>query len=398
MIERPSCVVVGENFFADHYIDHVIGVAELMESELILISPAQVKILKEHFPETPYRLLSGDCRARGHQILREYEVRFNPWFWERKWSRVRYVENGKVIEKCIRSISTHHGVSDKGYVSPEFYNGMENEDICLLAGDRHKKLFKTLGLDQSLNSTPVVGNIRAQYYLKHKAFLDGQAEKHVFSRFEKRQPTIFYAPTWIDCEDNSSIQRGGLELLRNLPDNYNMVFKPHPILWQNRAVELYRLLSELKHKKNLVFIQDYYHIYSVLDRCDIYVGDHSSVGYDFLWTKRPMFFLNQAGRDPENDPGLYIYRCGTEVKLEDFPHFYEIMERELPGNEDRFAKVRKSVYEEAFTSVPIEEARKRIIEAYNEPPRKHAGVTMDLEKVPRKVQAGPQQRIGSRKD
>ncbi len=52
------------------------------------------------------------------------------------------------------------------------------------------------------------------------------------------------------------------------------------------------LAEGIKHK-NVVLIEDFPLVYPLLAATDIYLGDVSSIGYDFLMFNRPMFLSNK---------------------------------------------------------------------------------------------------------
>ena len=81
-----------------------------------------------------------------------------------------------------------------------------------------------------------------------------------------------------------------------------------------------------------------------------------------------MFFLNKHKRDAKADKGLFLYRCGVEVLPEQFSGLYKIIEKNLPGDKERFSKVRSDVYQYTFgTERPFADIKADIIKAYNEP-------------------------------
>jgi hypothetical protein len=94
----------------------------------------------------------------------------------------------------------------------------------------------------------------------------------------------------------------------------------------------------------------------------------SSIGYDFLAFNKPMFFLNKLGRDSDKDRGLYLFRCGTEVKADQFPSLYPLIEKNLSTDAQRYTSIRKEVYDYTFgPEKPFQQIKEEIIAAYNKP-------------------------------
>ncbi|MBS0654086.1 MAG: CDP-glycerol glycerophosphotransferase family protein, partial [Verrucomicrobia bacterium] len=120
--------------------------------------------------------------------------------------------------------------------------------------------------------------------------------------------------------------------------------------------------EDLSH---VLFLTDFPTIYPLLNRIDIYIGDMSSIGYDFLTFDRPLFFLNQNKRDPQSDLGLYLFRCGVEVLPEKYGQIYQIIQNFLQFELRDFSKIRKEVYDYAFgPEKPLDTLRKEIIASY----------------------------------
>lgn len=83
---------------------------------------------------------------------------------------------------------------------------------------------------------------------------------------------------------------------------------------------------------------------------------------------KPMFFINKNNQDPYANREVYLFRCGTQLRLDDLDNLYSIVETNLPTDQSRFSQVRKEVYTYSFGEErPFELIKKEIIEAYNKP-------------------------------
>ena len=87
----------------------------------------------------------------------------------------------------------------------------------------------------------------------------------------------------------------------------------------------------------------------------------SSIGYDFLAFNKPLFFLNQNKRDPTHDKGLYLFRCGISIEVEDYPDIFSLIEENLPDDQNRFQKIREEVYLHVFGKEQKKETLKQKI-------------------------------------
>lgn len=61
-----------------------------------------------------------------------------------------------------------------------------------------------------------------------------------------------------------------------------------------------------------------------------------------------MFFLNQNNRDARVDPGLFLFRCGVEIKREQYGEIFKIMHTHLLEDANRFSLIRKELYQYTF--------------------------------------------------
>ena len=124
---------------------------------------------------------------------------------------------------------------------------------------------------------------------------------------------------------------------------------------------VYEIVGKYEDKPNIVMLSDYPLIYPLAAACDLYIGDRSAVGYDFLAFNKPMFFLNQTGRDPASDRSVYLYRCGTVITPDRYDDIFGIIDATLPSDHERFGAVRKEVYDYTFgPERPFEDVRDEI--------------------------------------
>ena len=210
------------------------------------------------------------------------------------------------------------------------------------------------------------GNFRYIYYKQNKEFYDAIIQKEILSQFAKQQPIILYAPTWLDLEESTTFFDAYSPILDQLPEHYNMIVKLHPRLELDNTALYYHIVGKYEKKPNVVFLNHFPPVYPLLSRADIYLGDMSSVGYDFLAFNRPMFFFNKFRRDAKYDRRLYLFRCGKEIVPSQYSELYTIIEASLDNDVEEFSSIRKEVYDYTFgTERPIAELKAEIQHAYN---------------------------------
>ncbi len=173
------------------------------------------------------------------------------------------------------------------------------------------------------------------------------AEKEIFSKFEKKQTTLLYAPTWKDPEDSSSFFHLCEDMLKSLPDHYNLLIKLHPKIEEENPAKLYYYMG--KHEKpNVFFVPNSPIVYPILARADVYIGDFSSIGYDMLTFDKPMYFLNPKKRDAKKDNGLFLFQAGIEIPETSYSEMFPFIERTLIANKKSNKEIRRKILEYTF--------------------------------------------------
>ncbi len=214
------------------------------------------------------------------------------------------------FNKEIRFVFVPHGNSDK----EALLNKPVDQDIDLVYGPQmHTGKIGTRVFE--------IGNLRLWFYKKHKEHFDQLAE----SFFSSGKKTVLYAPTWETKATNTSFFKNSDKIIEELNDSYNLLIKLHPLLEENNPAQFYQILG--KYENHVQFILHFPAIYPLLEKTDIYLGDYSSIGYDFLAYDRPMFFLSEGGA---------LQVCG------------ERFNGSVVSNQEDFSSVRKKMYKECF--------------------------------------------------
>lgn len=273
-----------------HYIDHLAPFCALMGWPLIVCESKVAELAHTFYPDLEVI----------EQNLWELTLPPNLVVAE----PIAYLKGSFSLEKTT-VFWLPHGNSDKGWQGASF-EGLLLQEIALVYGKRMLDFMKAKGVVPDFIP---IGNFRYLYYRLHKKFYDALIEPY------RKENTIFYAPTWDDAEKNNSFWKA-FEPLTQLDEKYQLLIKLHPNTAFKYAPEIEILRGKYQMKKNIVFIEDFPPIYPLLQMADHYLGDMSSIGYDFLVMNRPMWFLNPNQRNPEIDPGLSLFNCGKEVDLD----------------------------------------------------------------------------------
>lgn len=320
-----------------HHIDHLAPLCHILDIPLIVTDEEIEVLIKTYYP--PIEVIQIDTSHIAVEFTKRFDVAFScmprPLFEEIFFFAEHF------LRKKVMSIWCPHGNSDKGHKVPSM-EGLKRESFALIYGPRMKHFLIDKGAFSNLQGHVQMGNMRLEFYEKQKEFYTYFTDK-----FACDGPQILFAPTWEDAEDSSSLFAAASILIENLPKPYRLIIKPHPNLFRQQEAKLLWLMGKYEHLPHVLFIENFPPIYPLIHQADIYIGDMSSVGYDFLSYNRPMFFLNQNKRSLQ-DPGLHLYKCGVAISPEDYPRIYDIMREHLLQDQTPFKEVRVRLYQETF--------------------------------------------------
>lgn len=327
-----------------HLSDHLAAICHLLDIPLIVTDFEHFRFLLSHYPDLPVDLVETSELTPAY-YLENYDVIFRSLIWDMRivHEKLRLIEAH--YGKPLRTVHCPHGLSDKTY----WFEKMAHEDIILSYGPGMKHMYEKSGVLDSVTGCITTGNLRLDYYRNKQAFFDAKAEEDVFSRFSKKQKVILYAPTWYDGQEASSFFQVAPILLKNLPENLNLLIKLHPRTIDHAPEALRDLEERYQAKENVIFLHDYPYIYPLLSRCDLYLGDMSSIGYDFLAFRRPMFFLNEKAWDPDTDPRTKLFRCGTVLSQEQYGKLFSYLDKALCDHPYQLVETQSQMYRQNFS-------------------------------------------------
>lgn len=345
-----------------HLLDHLAVVSIIMDMPLLLLEERDFTLAKKYYPKLNAQFIEYHL-FNPEYVITHYDVLFMSHLWHRREFRKSYAFLEEKYKKQLRVVHCPHGYSDKIFYLCE----CASEDITLVYGQHMLDIMKQEDTYKNLHAYVMSGNYRYTYYKQHKSFFDKIVQEEVLGHFEKKRPTILYAPTWQDSENSSTYFLCIEALIDQLPNDYNLLVKLHPCLELNDTGDFYRILGKYEGKGNVFFLKDFPLVFPVLACSDLFIGDVSAVGYDFLAFNKPMFFLNMYNSKQKSKP--YLFRCGTEILPEQLPEIYSIIAKTLPQDQERFGKIRKDVYTYTFGEErPFADIKKDIVQAYTDTP------------------------------
>jgi CDP-glycerol glycerophosphotransferase (TagB/SpsB family) len=327
MIDRAAGIIYGP---LEHHLDHLAPFCSLLQIPLILTEEELVQKARLYYPEL--EILHWDCLEAPFKTAQSFDTLFysTPRIF---FDEVFFIAEA-TLGKKIKTIWLPHGNSDKGHAS-YFMEGLKDEQILLIYG---KKMIDFLAQKNIHKPSCCIGNFRLEYYHRHKVFYDSWIQKLHFPS----QKIILYAPTWQDGENSSSFFSAIDPLILQLPEDYFLLIKLHPNL--EKDIRCQQLILQYEHLSNIRFLTGFTPVYPLLEKADVYMGDMSSIGYDFLTFNRPMYFFNPADRHP-SDPGLYLHQCGRCFQKDDYLKIFDIIRQD---DQSHLTPVRAETYAYTF--------------------------------------------------
>ncbi|MDN3507919.1 MAG: CDP-glycerol glycerophosphotransferase family protein [Simkaniaceae bacterium] len=290
-LKKSAAIISG---FHIHHLDHLLPLAEIIDIPVIVTDQDLFEIGKKCYPHVDLNYIPHAQFSPQHLA-----THFDALFTSAKYWRL---ELGGLIElltgKKLDFLYCPHGNSDKGNydVTLDPFRCQEN---AIIYGDQ--MLNRLESWDVKLQKVCAIGNYRLSYYLENKNRLDSLVKDELL--IPKRKKTLFYAPSW----DNSSLFHIEKQAICTIPNDIHLIVKLHPYLKEKHPSTYSHFKSLCDDNEQITFIDNLPTIYPILDLCDGYIGDTSSIGYDFLFYDRPLFFIgDQSEATPLFDTGIMV--------------------------------------------------------------------------------------------
>jgi hypothetical protein len=215
-------------------------------------------------------------------------------------SHVLTVEPSKMRFRGQKTICGFHGNSNKNR-DAFWIERFADEDVVLVYGSFFLDFLREKAVLDRIKKVIVTGNYRLAFFIEQKAF---------FSKWRYGDPSkkrLLYAPTWTFSREKRFDETEVKKLLDQAPQEYQVIVKWHPFMHRMYPAQVEELQE--RYGEKALFLPESPLVYPLLAEVDLYVGDYSSVGYDFLAFNRPLFFLKPQktafGRVVETSENLY---------------------------------------------------------------------------------------------
>lgn len=247
-----------------------------------------------------------------------------------------------------RAVQIFHGMSDKPFT---YERDFSDYLLCLCVGQRQvDRLLQTpfnQGMKWTLIGYPKFDNPPTATPL-----------------FENDKKTIIYCPTWRK-ENISSIEifLNHLDVIDHLAQNYNLIVKPHPNIFNPDRQFYDRSIVDRLYRLSKIKLILSGNVMPWFAQADLFVGDISAAGYEWLYFNKPMVFLNpQPGilqASPDVASMTYLWQCGDVC--DDMQQLKELVDENLKC--DRYQVMRESLLSYSVFNPRDNGATQRGIEA-----------------------------------
>ena len=329
----------------DNLLDHLGVLAAILDIPLIVTEEKTYALAKLYYPQLNTILVEWKDAPLDY-LAENFDVLF---VTSKGWAIDLYATFPLLYNKKMRVVYCPHGNSDKGHTWTEEYPSPE--DISLVYGDHMRDLLKDTGMLGKINQTIATGNYRYAFFEEHRSFYESLAHKQVFEKLDQTKKTLLYAPTWHSEECPTSFFEECKALIQQVTPAFNLLIKVHPYLFEQHPALTYAIVESYKDHPKVLFLEDFPPIYPLLSLADVYLGDFSSIGYDFLAFDKPMYFFNPANSDLKKDRARFIHQCGMEISTKNSENVFDFIEKTLERNQSEFSPIRKKIYTYTFGHV-----------------------------------------------
>lgn len=332
----------------DTYLDHLAPICYLMDMPLIVTEEATYSSALTFYPQIQ-TIKKSHLDLSPEFLTTNFDVIFESGkFWSIELDPLFSL----LCKKKMRFVFCPHGNSDKGHS----IKTPIKQDLSLVYGNHMIDLLSKTGALQHITSIVKTSNYRLPFYRKHQPFYDSLVKTQISNKIDKTKKTILYAPTWQDGENPTSFFQCTKRLIEDLKEDFNLIIKLHPFLEEFHPAHTYYITSLYENTPEVIFLSNFPAIYSLLQICDLYIGDYSSIGYDFLAFNRPLYFLTESA------PSLsMLHPCGLVIPPSEGVNTF--IQKTLESNQKEKEASRKSLYKHAFGEErPFSDIREEIIQ------------------------------------
>lgn len=318
------------------HLDHLSVVCYIMGMPLLVTEESSYEMALQFYPQ-----IDTVLAPLGNLSLAFLSKQFDVIFESGKcWQAELAPFAALLYRKRLRFVYCPHGNSDKGHSAKEHLD----QDIVLHYGEQMSSLLERTGAKQKIRKLIRTGNHRLFFYQRYQTFYDQLIKSKIRAHLFPDKKTVLYAPSWQDGENPSSFFSEMERVIREVPcQDFNLIVKIHPLLEAFHPARTTQLLHLCKDKEGVLLLEHMPMIYPLLKCCDVYLGDYSSIGYDFLYFNRPLYFFAGEGNASEYSQ---LHSCGMLIPSQE--NIASFLLKTIQENEQEKRLAREEVYAYAF--------------------------------------------------
>lgn len=293
------------------YVDHIVPLCQIMGIPLLVTDSWIKAVIEIYYPPMDIVLAEIEEGSLDPYLEGVDYLLYVDFFRREKGFAFHQFHSSKPL----RSVISLHGNPDKYRTFP-WIEQLKREDIVLSYGPQLHELLAERGIEKEIIPC---GNYRLAFYKKHEAFFDERLP------FKKTGPTLLYAPTWsahARSETHSPFYSPFFfcceALFDHLASRFQLLVKLHPHMVKLMGEQVDQVMERYSY---IHFLNDLPLIYPLLKHSDLYFGDYSSIGYDFLYFDRPLYFFETDSITPLHSYGRKVKKeelSSWEAKIEPF--------------------------------------------------------------------------------
>lgn len=330
-----------------HLLDHLLPLCDLFQAPLFSRDIQNERLAQKYYPPVEIVPIIS-LELSKEEIADRFDLLIHPNFWP-----IGLIQ-GFFEKDSLRALYTPHGNSDKN-AKKYWMEHFAIQDSSLIYGEHMVDYLREKKVYDQIKNPFFVGNLRHRYYLKHKPFFDQIIEKEIHPHLNPSKQTLIYAPTFSEI---SSFFQIGLDWIQALSDAFNLIIKLHPKLTEEHPELIYPFIGKVQKMQNIVVCTDFPLVYPLLEISDGYIGDFSSVGYDFLTYNRPLFFIRKS--DMEDQRLTTLHQCGLCIDPKKPSQTLLLIQEHMIN--DPFTKIREHMYQYTFKKTTDQKLKHTILQ------------------------------------
>jgi len=359
MALKKACAVA----LYPHHVEHLAPLCELFGMPMVVVDQSLARLASANYPSTfALEILENEDLLESFsnvQSFGEFVCRLRHRFQVVFHSHILWQQERALLDRWgVSTVAVPHGFSEK--VQDWAAVSAESADINLFSGQLCIDQIAALGAADKIGPYVLIGDLRYQYYLRHRSFFDRRFDDTIGSQLQGGK-TILYCPTWMDYTGSSSMFDAIDHVIQSLPENADLIVKLHPHADHREHAARTDELVERARRPGVIFARRVPLTFPMLARASALLCDMSAIAYDALVFDCPLIFLNQNSGSERDPHGSRLFSTGVVVPHRDYHRLRPILEEALAEPTVKYGPVKQALFHALHSpSVPPDELESRL--------------------------------------